>query len=95
MIATMAAGRPYGTRDAREREYVPPVVDDKRRNKVRLPAMVPPDIHELAHRSARAAGISASRYVAELIARDTRDADGRPLWADDLQSAQEELPMTG
>ncbi|MEV5348930.1 hypothetical protein [Streptomyces achromogenes] len=88
--------RPYGSRDAEEREYVPPVRDKKRRGLVRLSPMVPAEIHAAAYENAKAAGVSMGKYVAELIRRDQLDANGRPVWADEAFGPdQGELPMTG
>jgi hypothetical protein len=95
--------RPYGSRDAQEREYVPPVADTKRQGLVRLSPLVPPDVHAKAHNLAKAAGVSMGRYLAELIARDHAQADestGAPAWAREAFGqatghGQGELPMTG
>lgn len=44
-------------------------------------------------RLAKAAGISASALIEELVARVERDADGAPVWADELHNHDEELPI--
>ncbi|MFE5730229.1 hypothetical protein ACFQ7A_04855 [Streptomyces sp. NPDC056528] len=89
--------RPYGSRDAEEREYVPPVRDKKRKGLVRLSPMVPPEVHEAAYANAKAAGVSMGKYLAALIQRDQLDTSGRPVWANEAfgQSDQGQLPMTG
>jgi hypothetical protein len=86
-------GRPYGRRDVVERGYVPPTPDGVRHGKVRLTAMVDQEVHERAFRNAAALGITASRYVAELVIRDQVDADGVPVWAAEFDE-QERLSMT-
>lgn len=89
--------RPYGSRDAEEREYVPPVQDKKRHGLVRLSPMVPADVHKTAYDNAKAAGVSVGKYLAELIRRDQVDETGAPVWARDAfdDGGQGELPMTG
>jgi hypothetical protein len=96
MITCMS--RPYGSRDARDREYVPPVADPKSKNKlVRLSPLVPPEAHAKAFANAKASGVSMGRYLAELILRDQLDEHGRPVWASEAfgEPDQGELPMTG
>ncbi|MEU3084099.1 MULTISPECIES: hypothetical protein [Streptomyces albidoflavus group] len=96
MIAHMS--RPYGSRNARDREYVPPVADSKSKNKlVRLSPLVPLDVHAIAYANAKAAGVSMSKYIAELVRRDQLDDAGRPVWALDAfgDQGQHEFPMTG
>ncbi|MFF0430366.1 hypothetical protein ACFYUJ_39140 [Streptomyces sp. NPDC004520] len=89
--------RPYGSRDAEEREYVPPVRDKKRHGLVRLSPMVPAEVHAAAYANARAAGVSMGKYLAELIRRDQLDESGCPVWAPEAfgEPGQRELPMTG
>ncbi len=89
--------RPYGSRDAEEREYVPPVQDKKRHGLVRLSPMVPADVHAAAYANAKASGVSMGKYLAELIRRDQLDQSGRPVWASEAfgEPGQGELPMTG
>lgn len=89
--------RPYGSRDAEEREYRPPVQDKKRHGLVRLSPMVPADVHATAYANAKAAGVSMGKYLAELIRRDQVDETGTPVWATEVFGAegQGELPMTG
>ena len=91
----MGSGRPYGRRNTVERGYTPPApAPDHRHGKVRLTALVEPEVHERAHRMAAAAGITASRLLAEMIARQELDENGAPVWIANLVD-QEKLPMTG
>ncbi|MGW1765019.1 hypothetical protein ACWCQL_13210 [Streptomyces sp. NPDC002073] len=91
--------RPYGSRDTAERGYVPPVKDKKRHGLVRLSPLVPADVHKQAYDNAKAAGVSMSLYLAELIRRDELDESGAPVWAADAlpgaKAGQKELPLTG
>ncbi|MDF4254673.1 hypothetical protein [Streptomyces sp. WMMB303] len=90
--------RPYGSRDVRDREYVPPVADSKSKRKlVRLSPLVPREAHARAFANAKASGVSMSKYIAELILRDQLDDSGRPVWAREAfgEPDQGELPMTG
>ncbi|WP_330469320.1 type II toxin-antitoxin system HicB family antitoxin (plasmid) [Streptomyces longwoodensis] len=96
MIAYMP--RPYGSRDAHDRDYVPPVADSKSKNKlVRLSPLVPPEVHARAFANAKASGVTMGKYIAELIRRDQLDQSGRPVWASEAfgEPDQGELPMTG
>jgi hypothetical protein len=88
MIWIMA--RTYGSRDTREREYVPPMpVATSKDGLVRLSPLVHPEIHATAFKNAKAMGWTMGRYVAELIARDQVDENGVPLWARELKDAEE------
>jgi len=92
--------RTYGSRDAREREYVPPQPVAKSKGLVRLSPLVPPEIHATAFENARAMGLTMGRYVAELIRRDQVDENGVPVWAPEEPQAEPEvtqtqLPITG
>lgn len=95
MISIMA--RTYGSRDTREREYVPPTpVSTSKDGLVRLSPLVHPEIHATAFKNAKAMGWTMGRYVAELIARDQVDENGVPLWAPEVEEprpAQAELPV--
>ena len=43
---------------------------------------------------AEKAGMSLSKYLAELIARDQLDESGRPVWATEPQ-IEDQLPLAG
>lgn len=43
----------------------------------------------MAFSNAKAMGVSMGKYVAELIRRDQVDANGVPLWAQELKDAEE------
>ena len=96
--------RPYGSRNASEREYVAPMVHRDRKGLVRLSPMVPAEVHAQAFANAKSAGISVGLYLTRLIERDQLDKHGVPLWRveeieeETRKRAKEEgqqLPLTG
>jgi hypothetical protein len=57
-------------------------------------ARVATEVHVKAHQAAKALGISLAEYVEQLIAHDTVDDDGRPVWwPATALDGQEELPL--
>ncbi|MEU0074078.1 hypothetical protein ABZ027_31755 [Streptomyces sp. NPDC006332] len=72
--------RPYGSRNAQERDYVTPMVHSDRKGMVRLTGMVPADLHAMAYRNAKAAGITMGLYLKRLVEQDQLNEDGVPLW---------------
>lgn len=95
--------RPYGTRNAQEREYIAPMVHADRKGLVRLTGMVPAELHALAYRNAKAAGITMGLYLKRLVEQDPVNEDGVPLWrvaeleeeAKSAEGADGQLRMTG
>ena len=92
--------RPYGSRNAQEREYVAPMVHADRKGMVRLTGMVPAEIHAQAYAKAKAAGITMGLYLKRLVEQDAVDENGVPLWRvaeleEEARQAAEQLPLTG
>ncbi|MFI1734950.1 hypothetical protein ACH40E_38205 [Streptomyces acidicola] len=95
--------RPYGSRNAHDREYVAPMVHADRKGMVRLTGMVPAEVHAQAYNNAKASGITLGLYLKRLVEQDQLNEDGVPLWrlaeleAERKAAEQEgnQLPLTG
>jgi len=80
----MPAGGPGRTR----RRSAAPLVGMK--------ARVPESTRARANAAADALGITLGQYIEVLVQRDTLDAAGRPLWADEVFGpSQEPIPGMG
>lgn len=56
--------------------------------------VVVPDVAKKAIRAAESTGLSFAGLVNELVRRMPVDEEGRPVWADELDT-QDTLPLTG
>ncbi|MGW6605178.1 hypothetical protein [Streptomyces sp. NPDC055036] len=72
----------------------PVTYDPKSGQNWRTGVVIVPDMAEKAIKAAGSTGLSFAGLVNELIKRMPVDENGRPLWADELNT-QEALPLTG
>ncbi|MBU2698549.1 hypothetical protein [Pimelobacter sp. 30-1] len=62
---------------------------------VPMQGRVPVATREKARSVADSLGVSMAQYLTQLIANDELDEHGRPLWWQEQDPAQGELPLTG